>query len=73
MDPPSLQKKGLWGSRSKTDHNQKDQVQWRRHRGGSLDNRRAYRVRQLILVGAHRAAFSLAHAHKKSDMSNMTN
>ena len=55
------QKKGLWGSRSKTDHNQKDQVQWRRHRGGSLDNHRAYRVRQLILVGAHRAAFSLAH------------
>ena len=49
------------GRNSKTDHNQKDQVQWRRHHGGSLDNHRAYRVRQLILVGAHRAAFSLAH------------
>ena len=60
------------GRNSKTDHNQKDRVQWRRHHGGSLDNHRAYRVRQLILVGAHRAAFSLAHAHKKSDMSNMT-
>ena len=60
------QKKGTLGipvgSRSKTDHNQKDQVQWRRHHGVE-SNHRAYRERQLILVGSHRAAFSLAHAH----------